>query len=193
MFRNFYYSNIKGQHVYFTIHVNDKGYELSYYKDQSLIARKNFNSKFLTFNVYDEKIEVRIKGFYPKVAIQSKDSSFNINRIKHKSLRSILRENDIVNEVSKVKVKYKLTLMDIIVPIVLIAFGLFLYHIVRNKSNYWEIPSMLVLLLAYWILYGNLFKLFTFSIFDKEIKLILLLLLTFLSMAISQDLMNFLQ
>lgn len=191
MFHNFYYKNIDGHHVYMTIHLKGDAYEMSFYEDNALLNRTLFKSTNFRTTLEKGELEIKVKGLYPKVLFHAKHSTHSLKRVKRSRLASILTENGISNEINRPVERYKLKLSDILVPVALIALGLLLYHLVRDKANLWLVPSMLVLLVAYGILYTNLFKLFRFSILDQEIKLFFLVVLTFLSMAISQDLLDY--
>lgn len=138
-------------------------------------------------------MEIKIKGIAFQVTLFCEDTAVDIPKIKHKALRAILNERRIFNEINKNHVRYELKTSDILKPLAIIIIGLVLYHFVRHKPNYWQLPSMIFLLIGYFKLYTNLFKLVRFPILDELIKLLPILVLSLLSAFVSQDLMNYLQ
>ena len=187
MFRNFYYNYKEDVHRYVSIIVGDAGAEVSMYRNNELFDRGVFREGQLILNSGNEKVIVFQKGFKTSVEYYIDDEQIEIEKIKLKKLKSILKSEEIYNEINPKEKQNKIRLLDFPIPVLLILLGMFLYHLVHNYHNAWHILAVLVTITGYFQLYKVIFRLYTFPILDELIKLPILLVFSMVSGALTQD------
>ncbi len=152
-----YYKEETGNPIYFSIIPINKYIEVSLYEGKNLVKRKSLNSGMEVLKNNDVSLKVQI-GFLkatPELRINNK--IVVPQKLKRKELRNKLEELGINNEINPIPVPSKpFDFKSLKVPMILLVIGLIWETIIIGKHKLWEIPSILILILAYIMMFGNL-------------------------------------
>ena len=157
MFNEYYYINILGKPIYISIITLNNSVETTLYLGNRLLRRKSLQRGIHILQKDNIKLKVDIKWFkvIPELIINNEIQI--LEKIKRKELKSKLNYLKIHNELNPREIpKTPFNIRSIKTPLILIIIGSIWQVLIGTKGKFWEIPSIIIFVIAYIYLFGGL-------------------------------------
>ncbi|MEO1260511.1 MAG: hypothetical protein AAFZ15_17070 [Bacteroidota bacterium] len=157
MFNEYYYTASADEPIYCSIITLNNSVETSLYKGKKLLVRKSLQIGIHQLKKEDIELRVQIKWFkvIPELRINNKLIAFQ--KLKRKQLRSKLIDYGINNEINpKKQPKEPFNYRRLRFPSILILLGITWDVFTKGKGKFWDIPSMIIFVIAYAMIFSPL-------------------------------------
>jgi hypothetical protein len=191
MFTEYYYLTHHHRHIYYSLRGFENRVEVSLYIDNKLVVRKSVFKGVHLIQHDDIEIQLNVTLLKTSSKLKIAGEDVAIKKIKRKDLRSILNELGIFNEINpRPAAREPFNFRKLILPVALIALGVVLQVLTKGMGKFWDIPSMIVLIIAYFGLFSSLAKRIPENILDDANKGKLILVFSFGFMILTQVLIS---
>lgn len=154
---DYYYIDHDNNPIYFSIIAINNAYEATVYKGDKLVIRNSFQRGTHIFKKENISLKVQTKMLKFISELQIDDAIVTPQKLKRKELRNKLQELGIVNEINpKVLPKKPFNIMDYKIPLVLLVIAIIWQVLVHGKGKFWDVPAMILFVVAYIGLFGGL-------------------------------------
>ena len=171
MYNDYYYNGDNENPIYLSIITQNKSVEISLYQSNELLLRE---SRYMGSHVlYKDDIQliVKLKMFKINLELTRGEQVIALKKIKRKELCGLLDTLKINNDINPVKTPNEpLTWKRFRTPLILILISVIYTYLTRNFGKFSEIPSMIILLIAYFQIFSPLINRFHDYTIDRETK-----------------------
>ena len=159
MFNEYYYTNEFEEPIYFSIITLNNSVETSLYIGNKLVRRKSLQRGIHQLIKNEVSLKIQIKWFKAIPKLRVNNQLVEAQKLKRKQLRVKLAELGITNEINpKILPKEPYNYRKLIVPLILITIGVIWGFLTDGRGKFWDIPAMLLFLIAYIQLFGGLIE-----------------------------------
>ena len=157
MFNEYYYLNRSEAPIYFSIITLNNSVEITLYAGNQLLKRKSLQRGIHILQKDNIKLKVHIKWFKVVPELKVNSEITKPEKLKRKELRRKLKLFKINNELNPKEIpKAPFKIKSLKTPLVLITIGSIWQVQFGTKGKFWEVPSMIIFVIAYIYLFGNL-------------------------------------
>ena len=171
MYNDYYYNGDKENPIYLSIITQNKSVEISLYQSNELLLRE---SRYMGSHVLykdDIQLMVKLKMFKINLELTIGEQVIALEKIKRKALCAFLDTLKINNDINPVKLpKEPLTWKRFKTPLILILISVIYTYLTRDFGKFSEIPSMIILLIAYYQLFSPLINRVHDYTIDRDTK-----------------------
>lgn len=171
MFNEYYYIDRFEKPIYFSIITLNNSVETTLYFGKQLLERKSLQRGIHILQKDDIKLKVDIKWFKVIPELRVNQEILIPEKIKRKELKRKLQFLNIHNELNPrefPKTPFKIKSLE--TPLILIAIGSIWQVLIGTKGKFWEIPSMIIFVIAHIYLFGGLIDKVPDRHMDNETK-----------------------
>lgn len=171
MFNEYYYIDRLEKPIYFSIITLNNSVETTLYSGKQLLRRKSLQRGIHILQKDDITLKVDIKWFKVIPELRVNNEIQILEKIKRKELKRKLHFLKIHNELNPKEIpKEPFKIRSIKTPIILITIGSIWQVLIGTKGKFWEIPSMIIFVIAYIYLLGGLIDKVPDRHMDNETK-----------------------
>jgi len=193
MFNEYYITTKYEEPIYFSIITINKSAETSLYFGNKIVRRKSLQRGFHVLEKDNVQLKLQLKMFKALPELYIDNKKVDVEKIKRKELRAILEELNIHNALNPKKVpRQPFNFRKLIAPGILIFLGALWQYLMRNFSGFWEIPSILFYIIAYFQIFSPMINRVPDRHMDEETKGKFKLLVGFGFMILTQVLVSYL-
>ena len=171
MFNEYYYIDRLENPIYFSIITLNNSVETTLYSGKQLLRRKSFQRGIHILQKDGIKLKVDIRWFKVIPELRVNNEIQIPEKIKRKELKRKLQFLKIHNELNPREFpKTSFKIKSLKTPLILIVIGSIWQVLIGTKGKYWEIPSMIIFVIAYIFLFGGLIDKVPERHMDNETK-----------------------
>ncbi len=171
MFNEYYITTKYKEPIYFSIITINQSAETSLYIGNKIARRNSLQRGFHVLEKDNIQLKLQLKMFKAIPELYVDNEKVDVEKVKRKELRTILENLNIHNELNPKKVPRKpFNYRKLIAPGILIFLGALWQYAMRNFSGFWEIPSLLFYIIAYFQLFSPLVDRVPDRHMDEETK-----------------------
>lgn len=171
MFNDYYYIDKLEPPIYFSIITLNNAVETTLYQGNKLIKRKSLQKGVHILEKDNLKLKVQIKWFKAIPELRQDNVIIIPQKLKRKELRIKLKEHNISNELNPKEVAKKpFKILSLKAPAILLSIGALWQIIFDGKGKFWDVPSMIIFVIAYIYLFGSFIDKVPDRHMDEETK-----------------------
>ena len=171
MFNEYYYIDKLEKPIYFSIITLNNSVETTLYAGKQLLRRKSLQRGIHILQKDDIKLKIDIKWFKVLPELRVNNELQVPEKIRRKELKRKLQFLKIHNELNPRETpKTSFKLRSIKTPLLLIIIGSTWQVLIGTKGKIWEIPSMILFVIAYIYLFGGIIDKIPDRHMDNETK-----------------------
>lgn len=187
MFNEYYYIEKTEEPVYFSIITLNNSVETSLYKGKRLEIRKSLQRGIHLLRKDNLSLKIQIKWFRVIPELKIDNEVVSLVKVNRKELRNKLKEHNITNELNpKTLPKEPIKITSLKTPGIIIIIGTIWQILMEDKAGFWQIPSMILFIIAYVSLFGNRIDKIPQRRMDDETKVKFKFIVGIAGMAITQ-------
>ncbi len=159
MFNEYRYVKYQDRHIYYSLSTFEDHFEVSLYIDDKLVNRKSVPKGIHLVQHGDVAVRLEVTLLKVHAELTIGTEKVDAKKIKKKELQSILGELNIFNEINPRPVpREPFNPRKLILPSLLIILAIVLQVLTTGMGKLWGIPSILLLIIAYWQVLSPLFN-----------------------------------
>lgn len=191
MFYEFYYTDQHEEPIYCSIITEDENHEASLYIGNKLVKRQSVKKGVHVLKKDDVILNLVMHRFSTAPALKINNESVELPKVKRKEIKAKLTALGIHNEINpRPEPKEPFKISSIIVPLIIIGIGIGLQLLTRNMHKFWQIPSMILMVIAYFQLSSPLINKIPNRFLDTATSGKFKLIFGIAGMALTQDLIH---
>lgn len=157
MFYDLYITTKYEEPIYFSIIALSKSVEVSLYIGKKLVRRKSLQRGLHVLEKDNIKLKVQLKTFKAIPELSIENEKIEVEKLKRKDFIKILTDLNIHNELNPIKkAPQAFNYKKLIAPSILIFIGTICQLTISNNGKFYEVPSMLFFIIAYYQLFSPL-------------------------------------
>jgi len=187
MFNIYYITTDYEEPIFFSIITINKTEETSLYIGKKLVRRKSLQEGFhiLKKDNIELRLQIKLLKVLPELYIDNK--KIEIQKQKRNEIQKILNDFNIYNDINpKKKPKQTFQYKKLKTPIILLFLGGLWQITMEKHGKFWEIPSIILFMTAYYQLFSPLIDKIPERYLDEETKGKFKLISGFIFMIITQ-------
>lgn len=171
MFNEYYYIDRLEKPIYFSIITLNNSVETTLYSGNQLLRRKSLQRRIHILQKDEIELKVHIKWFKVIPELRVNNDIQIPEKLKRNELKRKLQFLNIHNELNPREFpKEPFKIKSLRTPLILIAIGSIWQVLLGTKGRFWEIPSMIIFVIAYIYLFGGLIDKVPERHMDNETK-----------------------